>query len=303
MCKLIETHPFGALHGGTLNLNEWTERYETVCKELEKVDTVEMEKARRDAGLDDEDEADGEVGGGEKEDEAEAEDGDEVGEDDEDEDEVEDAGDDLDDGGGSPKPKVKKAKKTKNHPRVSTLSQRSTHKPRISQIDLAAVEAEQTTTAHSAETIMKLRLTKKYYKDAIRFITQIEGAIPTLTQLLVSTNKTGVLEAMRFFRTAFEYDFVSAESGIKMMLHLIWTKDNTSSSEEARNALEGGSGAGGGGGAGGSGGGAGGSGTGVTEGKGVRAQLIDCYRSLYFDVVPDLAPKQQVNRIAKNMIE
>ena len=59
------------------------------------------------------------------------------------------------------------------------------------------------------------------------------------------------------------------------MLHLIWTKDNnsTSSTEEGM------------------------------DGRGIRASLIEVYRSLYFDVVPDLAPKQQVNRIAKNMIE
>jgi condensin complex subunit 1 len=57
------------------------------------------------------------------------------------------------------------------------------------------------------------------------------------------------------------------------MLHLIWTKDNNSTSEDG------------------------------AEVKGVRANLIDVYRSLYFDVVPDLTPKQQVNRIAKNMIE
>jgi condensin complex subunit 1 len=37
--------------------------------------------------------------------------------------------------------------------------------------------------------------------------------------------------------------------------------------------------------------------------KGVRSRLLECYRSLYFDPLPDMEPKQQVNRIAKNMIE
>jgi condensin complex subunit 1 len=37
--------------------------------------------------------------------------------------------------------------------------------------------------------------------------------------------------------------------------------------------------------------------------KGIRSRLLECYRSLYFDVLPDMEPKQQVNRIAKNMIE
>ena len=57
------------------------------------------------------------------------------------------------------------------------------------------------------------------------------------------------------------------------MLHLIWSKDNNSTSEDGK------------------------------ELKGVRSRLLECYRSLYFDPLPDMEPKQQVNRIAKNMIE
>ena len=61
--------------------------------------------------------------------------------------------------------------------------------------------------------------------------------------------------------------------GIKKMLHLIWSKDNSSMSEDGK------------------------------ELKGVRSRVLECYRSLYFDPLPDMEPKQQVNRIAKNMIE
>ena len=154
----------------------------------------------------------------------------------------------------------------------SVKKEKRARKPRISRADFAAVAAEQSLLDPALVT--KLRLTKKYYADALRFINQIESAIPTLCQLLVSTTKSEVLEAMRFFRTAYEYNVLSAEKGIKTMLHLIWTKDNNSTSSE-----EG------------------------MDGKGVKASLIEVYRSLYFDVVPDLAPKQQVNRIAKNMIE
>jgi condensin complex subunit 1 len=58
------------------------------------------------------------------------------------------------------------------------------------------------------------------------------------------------------------------------MLHFIWSKDNNSSTSEDGKEL-----------------------------KGVRSRLLECYRSLYFDPLPDMEPKQQVNRIAKNMIE
>lgn len=253
LCKLLETHPFGALHGGTLNLPEWQERYDKISAELAKVDTIEMEKARRDAGMDSDEEgeesddkssatpvkADGDA------DEAESETRAKTGE---------DGGMEDEDPDSTPRPT--KAKK-----------------PRISEADLAAVEAE--ATALDPELVNRLRLTKKYYADALKFINQIESAIPTLCQLLVSTNKSEVLEAMRFFRTAYEYNVASADIGIKTMLHLIWTKDNnsTTSTEDGIDA------------------------------RSVRGNLIDVYRSLYFDIVPDLAPKQQVNRIAKNMIE
>lgn len=57
------------------------------------------------------------------------------------------------------------------------------------------------------------------------------------------------------------------------MLHLIWSKDNSSTNEDGK------------------------------ELKGIRPRLLECYRTLYFDPLPDMEPKQQVNRIAKNMIE
>ena len=57
------------------------------------------------------------------------------------------------------------------------------------------------------------------------------------------------------------------------MLHLIWSKDNSSTTEDGK------------------------------ELKGIRSRLLECYRSLYFEAIPDMEPKQQVNRIAKNMIE
>jgi condensin complex subunit 1 len=57
------------------------------------------------------------------------------------------------------------------------------------------------------------------------------------------------------------------------MLHLIWSKDNNSISEDGK------------------------------ELKGVRSRLLECYRNLYFEQLPGMAPNQEVNRMAKNMIE
>ncbi|WVQ81007.1 hypothetical protein IAT38_003114 [Cryptococcus sp. DSM 104549] len=258
LCKLLETHPFGALHGGTLNLEEWQERYDKIAEELKKVDAHELEKAKRDVGM-----AEGEEGDEEEKEEGDA---DKEGEDEEavvEEEDVEQEGekDGEEDGEG--------AADGESTPRPKKTQER---KPRKSQLDVSGLQSEQTSLDPTL--INTLRLTKKYYADALRFINQIESAIPTLCQLLVSTTKTEVLEAMRFFRVAYEYDITSADQGIKTMLHLIWTKDNNATAGDEN-----------------------------AEGKGIRGSLIECYRSLYFDVVPDLAPKQQVNRIAKNMIE
>ena len=58
------------------------------------------------------------------------------------------------------------------------------------------------------------------------------------------------------------------------MLHLIWTKDNAASTAEDGREV-----------------------------KGIRSRLLECYRHLYFEAIPDASPKEQVNRIAKNMVE
>jgi condensin complex subunit 1 len=58
------------------------------------------------------------------------------------------------------------------------------------------------------------------------------------------------------------------------MLHLVWTKDNSGTASEEDKEL-----------------------------KGIRSRLIECYRALYFDPIDDVDPRQQTNRIAKNMIE
>ncbi len=187
LCKLVETHPFGALHGGTLNLGEWQERYDKVADELKAVDLKEMEKARADAGLDEEGE---EVGskrpeGGEGEGESQ--------------DDTDRSGSN-DDGGED----ASGAAEVKDEQASRRVAREESQAP-----DLGAISAEQANM--DGEAIVRLRLTKKYYTDALLFINQIEGAIPTLSQLLVSTTKSEVLESMRFFRTAYEYNFQSAE--------------------------------------------------------------------------------------------
>jgi condensin complex subunit 1 len=57
------------------------------------------------------------------------------------------------------------------------------------------------------------------------------------------------------------------------MLHLIWSKDEATTEEDGK------------------------------EVKGVRSRLIECYSQLYFEPIADLSAKEQVTRVAKNVIE
>lgn len=59
LTKLILTHPYGLMHGGLLNLDEWEERYQQILKELEAVDTKEMEKPATELEGGEEDESSG----------------------------------------------------------------------------------------------------------------------------------------------------------------------------------------------------------------------------------------------------
>jgi condensin complex subunit 1 len=107
--------------------------------------------------------------------------------------------DDDDDGGQQRtpkrKPKIKKKKKSKK-----------AKKRRKSELNMVALANEQAALAElEGNEILQLRLRKKYYVEALTFIRLVEGAMEAIGQLLGSTNKAEVLEAMEFFRTAYEY--------------------------------------------------------------------------------------------------
>ncbi|KAK4702260.1 condensin complex subunit 1, partial [Phenoliferia sp. Uapishka_3] len=195
--------------------------------------------------------------------EGEEEEGEEedVGEEEEEEDQEGEEGEDV-------KPKIRAKKSAAAKPKVTK------RKPRKSDgIDLAAADQSQALAGVDQDTLTRMRLTKKYYLDAIAFIQQIEEASKVIIELVASTVKSEVLEAMDFFKVAFEYKIEAAEAGVKRMLHLIWSKDEATTEEDGK------------------------------EVKGVRSRLIECYSQLYFDPVPDLSEENQNSRVAKNVIE
>ncbi|PCH34948.1 hypothetical protein WOLCODRAFT_155593 [Wolfiporia cocos MD-104 SS10] len=286
LVRLVVTHPYGLIHGGPLQLGEWEDRYRDVCEQLAKVEGVVGNAVER--GEDEQEDEEGEGN-----DDNEGEDGD-------------------DDEGGSDEEGAKSVKRRKNKKRVSsddemdvdgeegaddevkpdpdededvnmadgddedqsTKKKSKKKKSRKSELDIAALANEQEALlTMDSNGLLQLRLRKRYYAEGLGFIRTVEEGMKTVQRLLASTNKLEVLEAIEFFRVVHEYKFDGAEAGIKQMLHLIWAKDNNQTAEDGK------------------------------EVKGVRSRLLECYRSIYFDPVPNMEPKQQVNRIAKNMIE
>ena len=178
------------------------------------------------------------------------------------EEEVLEADDDVEMDVGSddeaPRPRRKKAKK----------------KARKSELDLEALTNEAAALgAMNENQHLEQKLRKKYCLDALEFIRHVEEGMKTVQRLLASKSTQEALEAMEFFRIAYEYKFDSAEVGIKRMLHLIWSKDHNATSEDGR------------------------------ELKSVRSRLLECYKSIYFEPGQNVEPKAQISLVAKNMIE
>ncbi|KAL1637363.1 condensin complex non-SMC subunit Cnd1 [Diplodia intermedia] len=129
----------------------------------------------------------------------------------------------------------------------------------------AAVEKAMAEAA-TADALNKLQLTRKYYRDAIRFVEIIHAASVLVMQLLSSKNKSEVIEAMDFFGIIDAYKIHTSRVGIRRMLRLIWTKGNSD------------------------------------EGKGVQSHLIDCYKSLFFDAPDSFDTNTAANYVARNMV-
>ncbi|KAI9242455.1 MAG: armadillo-type protein [Podila humilis] len=109
-------------------------------------------------------------------------------------------------------------------------------------------------------------LQQRYYADAIRFIHLIHRAVPVMCELLASTAKLEVVEAMDFFVTIHRYKVRASSDGIRKMVHLVWMKDNGD------------------------------------EAKSVRARLMECYWQIYLAPDDNLTEKENTALIARNLV-
>ncbi|KAK4053237.1 condensin complex non-SMC subunit Cnd1 [Microbotryomycetes sp. JL221] len=246
LTRLIETHPFG-LHGGELNQTEWLNKFNAIDSELKKFDLpnqIEIQGLQQAQQLmkdsdDEQDESTLKAFENKK---------------------VEDDSDDDDE--ATPKKQNQDQQPNRKKSRPSTIEETITNQSNL----LSTVDEE---------TLTRLRLTRQYYNDALNFIELLTKASSISCDLLASTTKGEVLEAMEFFKTASHYKLESAEKGIKRMLHLIWSKDEATTEEDGK------------------------------ELKGIRSRLIECYTQLYFEPIlgEQVDSKEYVNRVTQNVIE
>ena len=233
LTQLVLTHPFGVMHGGELDGDVWEKGGAVVDAEVRALE------ARLDL-----------PGEGEAEGEAEAE--------------AEAEGDGEGDG---------EAKGEAEGEAKGESSARRAGRPRQSFDPASIAASQQSMTGADREQLVRLRLTTRYYADALAFIHLLDRAVPILLQLLGSTSKAEVLECMEFFRIAHEYRIRGAHAGVRTMLHLIWAKDNALVMEDG------------------------------SQLKGIRSRLIEVYRALYFEPDPDATRAANIARIARNMVE
>ncbi|OZJ03310.1 hypothetical protein BZG36_02281 [Bifiguratus adelaidae] len=232
LTKLINTHPF-SMYGGELVLAEWERRQDDVQKQLEAIQPPEE---LQELPLDENRQA------------------------------AEQRGTDDADKEPAKASSVNRADSDVEMEEADKENQESVDGGRTNAAEDSMPE-EQIIDGPSAEKYNQLRLLKRFHEDAIHFIQQLHEVVPIVARLLASKTKAEVLEAMDFLVTANNYKIEAAAAGIKNMLHLIWTKDNSD------------------------------------EGKGVKAKLLQCYQSLYLEMDANLSEKDNINAIARNLIQ
>jgi condensin complex subunit 1 len=125
---------------------------------------------------------------------------------------------------------------------------------------------ELVTQQQKEESINRLKLTKKYYLEAIEFIHKVHEALGSAELLLFSKNKNEIIDSMDLFVLADAFGIEIARVGIRKMIHLIWAKANND------------------------------------EGSAIQSHLISCYQSLFFDTPIGLAENDANLLVARNLI-
>ncbi|GFR90044.1 condensin complex subunit 1 [Elysia marginata] len=75
--------------------------------------------------------------------------------------------------------------------------------------------------------VAKQQTLVQYLKNSLTFAVQVQECIPIICQLLGSKNTTDILEAINFLVTATEFGVVAATAGVRKMMVLVWSQEQT----------------------------------------------------------------------------
>ncbi|XP_033119867.1 condensin complex subunit 1-like isoform X2 [Anneissia japonica] len=75
--------------------------------------------------------------------------------------------------------------------------------------------------------LTKQQILVQYFKDCVAFASQLQEAVPIICQQLGSKATTDVMEAIGFFVTAFEFGISNSMQGVRGMMALVWSKDQS----------------------------------------------------------------------------
>lgn len=259
LTRLILTHPYGLMHGGELDERVWKIRVNEVTKKMQELSGA-LELPRDD-----------EVPADEADKEVEKEEGHE-------------SLAEIDADAGGDQSRGEKA----NSSTATLKARKSAEHKSITASNLSSRLSPQ-----NVKALNGLKLTHRYYSDALTFIQTIKTSMLTLEELLYSQSKAEALEAMEFFRVAAEYKLPGAEQGMRKMIHLVWTKDNTmveptaggvtgAANTEDREANAGAS---------------------ASTTRSIKGRLIEVYVSLYFAPLAHLSDAENVGLIARNLVQ
>lgn len=91
----------------------------------------------------------------------------------------------------------------------------------------AIAEAETAGEVEVTEEQLKHLRVRDYCVAAVKFVEQMDAAIPVIGQLLGSKVTSDVLEAARFLASAHAFGLRCAEEGLKKMLALVWSREHS----------------------------------------------------------------------------
>ncbi|PWA00455.1 hypothetical protein BB558_003466 [Smittium angustum] len=126
--------------------------------------------------------------------------------------------------------------------------------------------------------VIRYKMELQYYQDAIRFVKQLETAIHLVVQLLFSTNRQEVIDAIKFLVQTERYKINGSKQAIHKMMHLVWQPSyqniSINTGQESNNL----------------------------ENK-VMQTLYDAFLQLYINPIENMNDKENVNRVCNNLLE